>query len=48
MAKAYRALPFVAADEGPLRVVAPGDKYPARWVRSVVRVTVVPVSVPAG
>ena len=38
----------LAADEGPLRVVSPSDKYPARWVRSVVRVTVVPVSVPAG
>jgi DMSO/TMAO reductase YedYZ molybdopterin-dependent catalytic subunit len=27
--------------EGPLRIIAPGDKYPARSVRNVVRLTVV-------
>ena len=31
-------------NEGPLRIVAPADKYPARWVRNVVRLTVVQVS----
>jgi hypothetical protein len=30
----------LSAKEGPLRVVAPGDKYPARLVRNVVRMTV--------
>jgi len=32
--------------EGPLRIVAPGDKYPARWVRHVVRLTVASVTSP--
>lgn len=27
-------------DEGPLRIIAPGDKRPARWVRGVVRLSV--------
>lgn len=29
-------------DEGPLRLVAPGDRFPVRWLKRVVRVTVVP------
>jgi DMSO/TMAO reductase YedYZ molybdopterin-dependent catalytic subunit len=33
-------------DEGPLRLVAPGDKYPARWIRQAVRLTVVTVISP--
>ena len=28
----------LAADEGPLRIVVPGDKRPARWVRQVVAI----------
>jgi hypothetical protein len=32
----------LTADEGPLRLVAPGDRYPVRWLRNVVRVTVLP------
>ena len=36
----------LSGDEGPLRIVAPGDKYPARWVRHVVRLTVASVTVP--
>jgi hypothetical protein len=36
----------LSAKEGPLRVVAPGDKYPARWVRNVTRITVVGVMRP--
>ena len=31
-------------DEGPLRVVAPGDKYPARWIRHAIRLTVASVN----
>ena len=33
-------------DEGPLRLIAPGDKYPLRWVRHVVRFTVAAVTPP--
>jgi hypothetical protein len=29
-----------SSEEGPLRLVAPGDRHPARWVRQVVRITV--------
>ena len=36
----------LSGSEGPLRVVAPGDKYPLRWVRHVVRVTVAGVTSP--
>jgi DMSO/TMAO reductase YedYZ molybdopterin-dependent catalytic subunit len=32
--------------DGPLRLIAPGDKYPLRWVRHVVRLTVGPVAAP--
>jgi DMSO/TMAO reductase YedYZ molybdopterin-dependent catalytic subunit len=32
--------------EGPLRVVSPADKYPARWVRQVVRLTVAVTTLP--
>jgi DMSO/TMAO reductase YedYZ molybdopterin-dependent catalytic subunit len=28
----------IESDEGPLRVIAPGDKRPARWVRQVVAI----------
>lgn len=31
------------AKEGPFRIVAPGDKRPARWVRQVATLRVVPV-----
>ncbi len=31
------------AKEGPLRIVAPGDKRPARWVRQVTTLRIVPV-----
>jgi DMSO/TMAO reductase YedYZ molybdopterin-dependent catalytic subunit len=30
----------LSAKEGPLRLIAPGDKYPARWIRNLVRLTV--------
>jgi DMSO/TMAO reductase YedYZ molybdopterin-dependent catalytic subunit len=30
----------LGADEGPLRIVAPADKYPVRWIRNIVRLTV--------
>jgi hypothetical protein len=33
-------------NEGPLRVVSPADMYPARWVRQVVRLTVVGTTLP--
>lgn len=36
----------LSSNEGPLRIVAPGDKYPARWVRHVVRLTVARVTAP--
>ncbi len=32
----------LTADEGPLRLVSPGDRFPVRWLKRVVRVTVVP------
>ena len=32
------------ASEGPFRVIAPGEKRPARWVRGVVRIRLRPVS----
>ena len=38
---------LLSGKDGPLRVVAPGDKYPARWVRQVVRLTVASVTSPA-
>lgn len=31
------------AKEGPLRIVAPGDKRPARWVRQVTALRIIPV-----
>jgi hypothetical protein len=31
------------AKEGPLRIVAPGDKRPARWVRQVTTLRVIAV-----
>ena len=36
----------LSANEGALRILAPGDKYPARWVRHVVRITVASVTAP--
>jgi hypothetical protein len=30
----------LAADQGPLQIVVPEDKHPARWVRQLVRITV--------
>jgi DMSO/TMAO reductase YedYZ molybdopterin-dependent catalytic subunit len=36
----------LAGNEGPLRLVVPGDRYPFRSVRQVVRLTVAPVSAP--
>ena len=36
----------LSGNEGPLRIVAPGDNHPARWVRQVVRLTVVVVTSP--
>ena len=36
----------LSGNEGPLRVVVPGDKYPLRWVRHVVRMTVADVTPP--
>lgn len=30
----------VAQEEGPLRLVAPADRHPARWVRQVVKIAV--------
>jgi hypothetical protein len=30
----------VAGEEGPLRLVAPADRHPARWMRQVVRIAV--------
>ena len=32
----------MTADEGPLRLVSPGDRFPVRWLKRVVRVTVLP------
>lgn len=32
----------LTADEGPLRLVAPGDRFPVRWLKHVVRVAVAP------
>src|SRR5262249_25887238 len=32
------------ASEGPFRVIAPGEKRPARWVRGVVRIRLRPAS----
>jgi hypothetical protein len=37
----------LTGDEGPLRLIAPGDKYPLRWVRHVVRMTVGRATAPA-
>jgi DMSO/TMAO reductase YedYZ molybdopterin-dependent catalytic subunit len=37
---------LLSSREGPLRVIAPADKYPARWVRNVVRMTVAGATVP--
>lgn len=31
------------AKEGPFRVIAPGDKRPARWIRQVTQLKIVPV-----
>ena len=31
----------LAARDGPLRLVAPGDKYPVRWIRNVMSLRVV-------
>lgn len=36
----------LSSTDGPLRIVAPGDKYPARSVRQVVRLTIVSVTLP--
>ena len=36
----------LSVNEGPLRLIAPGDKYPLRWVRHVVRLTVAGVASP--
>jgi len=36
----------LSGNEGPLRLIAPGDKYPLRWVRHVVRLTVAGVTSP--
>jgi DMSO/TMAO reductase YedYZ molybdopterin-dependent catalytic subunit len=36
----------LAGNEGPLRLVVPGDTYPFRSVRQVIRLTVAPVSAP--
>jgi hypothetical protein len=30
----------IAQEEGPLRLIAPADRHPARWVRQVVRIAV--------
>jgi DMSO/TMAO reductase YedYZ molybdopterin-dependent catalytic subunit len=34
------------ANEGPLRLISPADKYPARWLRRVTRLTVAFVNPP--
>ena len=36
----------LSASEGPLRVIAPGDRHASRWVRQVVRLSVVAVTTP--
>ena len=36
----------LSADEGPLRLVAPGDRYPLRWIRNLARLTVAVVNPP--
>jgi hypothetical protein len=34
----------LSAEAGPLRLVCPGDKRPARWVRQVISIEVVPLA----
>jgi hypothetical protein len=38
----------LAANEGPFRIVVPGERRPARWVRQVTRISVIAAGPPAG